>query len=70
MMRCEWRLIGTRRTQAGRWRATYECPCGNRMSIYEPHKFARSAAALDERARAVDCIAEMAMIELLGLSRH
>lgn len=69
-MKCEWRLVGTRQTQAGRWRAAYECRCNNRMLIYEPHKFARSAADLDERARAVDCVAEMAIIELLGLPRH
>jgi hypothetical protein len=40
------------------------------MLIYEPHKFARNAADLDERARNVDCVAEVAMAELLGLPRH
>lgn len=70
-MKCAWRLVGTRSTAAGRWRATYQCgACGNQMMIYEPHKFARSAADLDERARGVNCIAEMAMAELLDLPRQ
>lgn len=70
-MKCAWRLVGTRVTTAKRWRAKYECQeCGREMLIYEPHKFARNAADLDERARNVDCVAEVAMAELLGLPRH